>query len=462
LRDAATTEGLVKRAAVWVIVFLCIVSCSACSKKRRLEPVIEFKKESVLLDTIPATVSPRELQLSPDGSEVAYRWKTPDGRQGFAVNGRIERYFDEIGEFLQYTRDGTHYAYRAKKAFKDLIVFDGTDGEAYDQVTDPVLSITGHSVAYAAKKGDQAYVIFNDKEGRKDYDLVGPPILSPDGKRVAYPAKQGGKWFYVVDGSEGKPYDEVGYGYFSGDAKNFAYEARRTWKWVIVIDGKESPEYDEVGLYPETPDSAVFTAKNSKKECAVVRGEPGPEYEHVGWPAVSGNGKHIAYDAQRNGRGLVVVDGREGKTYDSVGRPVFSPDGKEVAYDVVDGKQFFMVRNDRELRDFVALPNPVFNPGGKLAYSALTHDASKQFVVEEGAKGKEYDKMGLLVWSRDGRHLAYSAREGDKEFLVVDGKEGKPYDRILNLAPRFSGDGKFVGANAMKGQEVWWIVEPAE
>jgi len=452
LRHTATTQGL--------IALLASLAFFSCSRSKPVEPVLEFKKESVQLDTLPQGVNPDDLQFSPDGTEAVYRWKAQDGRQGFAFNGRIEQYYDEVGEFVSYTRDGSHYAYTAKKGGNAFIVFDGTEGERFDKVADPALSVTGRALAYAAKSGEDAFVVFDGRRfENKEYDLITPPDLSPDGKRVAYKARKNGRWLYVIDGKEGPAFDEVEEGYFSGDGRSFAYAGRRGAKWVFVRNGKVSREHDEVGVFPEAASADLFTAK----EFCVFRGKEGLKYDRVGWPAVSPNGKKLAYGAARGGKSFVVFEKKEGKPYDTVGRPTFSPDGKEIAYDAVEGQRFLMVRNDRELADYNAMPGAAFSPvGGKLAYSAVNRDASRHFVVEEGLKGKEYDDVGLLVWSPDGRHLAYTAREGDKEFIVVDSREGKPCDKVLSLVPRFSDDGKFVGANVLKGREVWWSVESAE
>ncbi|HSA60350.1 MAG TPA: hypothetical protein VLJ37_11775 [bacterium] len=456
MRHTATTQGLTA--------FLAAFALFSCSRSKPIEPVLEFKKESVLLDTLPQGLKPDDLQFSPDGTESVYRWTTSEGRQGFAFNGRIEQYYDAVGDFVSYTRDGSHYAYTAKKDGKAFIVFDGTEGEPFDKLADPALSVTGRSLAYAAKAGEDAFIVFNGRRlENKEYELIRPPDLSPDGGRVAYQAKKQGRWLTVIDGKEGPAFDEVQEGYFSPDGRSFAYAGRRGSRWVFVRNGKVSREYDDVSVYPEAAAADLFTAREAGKEFCVFRGKEGLKYDKAGWPAVSPNGKKIAYDAARGGESLVVLEKREGKPYDSVGRPVFSPDGKEIAYDAVEGRRFLMIRNDRELADYNAMPGPAFSPvGGRLAYSAVNRDASRHFVVEEGLKGKEYDDVGLLVWSRDGRHLAYRAREGDKEFLVVDGREGSPCDKVLSLVPRFSDDGKLVGANVLKGREVWWVAEPTE
>jgi Tol biopolymer transport system component len=436
----------------------------SCSRFKPVEPVLEFRKESVLLDTLPQGVNPDDIQFSPDGTEVVYRWKTAGGRQGFAFNGRIEQYYDEVGEFVSYTRDGSHYAYTAKRGGKSFIVFDGTEGEPFDQVADPDLAVTGRSLAYAAKSGESAFILFNGRRLENEaYELIRPPDLSPDGRRVAYEAKKKGRWHYVIDGKEGPAFDELAEGYYSRDGRSFAYAGRRGSKWVFVRDGWESREYDEVGVYPEAADADLFTARETGRAFIVFRGKEGLKYDKVGWPAVSADGKRIAYGAVRGDKSFVVLEKREGQSYDTVGRPVFSPDGREIAYDAVEGQRFLMIRNDRELADYNAMPGPVFSPaGGKLAYKAVNRDASREFAVEEGLKGKDYDDVGLLAWSPNGRHLAYAAREGDKEFIVVDGREGLPCEKVLSLVPRFSDDGKFVGANVLKGREIRWVVMSAE
>jgi hypothetical protein len=46
---------------------------------------------------------------------------------------------------------------------------------------------------------------------------------------------------------------------------------------------------------------------------------------------------------------------------------------------------------------------------------------------------REYDDVGLPVFSPDGKHVAYWARKGRTWCVVVDGKEGMIHDRILTI-----------------------------
>ena len=93
--------------------------------------------------------------------------------------------------------------------------------------------------------------------------------------------------------------------------------------------------------------------------------------------------RHVAYVfRQEDGRRAVALDGQPGRLYDWIlGKPVFSADGQHVAYaaaSIVDRKLVWRI-------------------------------------VIDGVEGKPYDRIFLqrsgvpLLFSRDGRHFAYSA-----------------------------------------------------
>ena len=66
-----------------------------------------------------------------------------------------------------------------------------------------------------------------------------------------------------------------------------------------------------------------------------------------------------------------------------------------------------------------------------IAYAAMA--GNKMFVVVDGKEGKEYDSLGVPLFSSDNKHVAYVAKAGNKQFVVVDGKEGKEYNGIVTL-----------------------------
>ena len=57
--------------------------------------------------------------------------------------------------------------------------------------------------------------------------------------------------------------------------------------------------------------------------------------------------------------------------------------------------------------------------------------ATKQFVVIDGHKEKQYDGVGMISFSLDSKHLAYAAKKDAVWFVVIDGNEGKQYDTVF-------------------------------
>jgi len=94
---------------------------------------------------------------------------------------------------------------------------------------------------------------------------------------------------------------------------------------------------------------------------------------------------------------------------------------------------------DRIWRDSI-----VFSPDGKrMAYRARKDE--KELVSVGGAEGSGYDEVTDPVFSPDSKHVAYCAcSEGDKACVVVDGVEGPEYDWMWSDSIVFSPDGKHV------------------
>ena len=84
-------------------------------------------------------------------------------------------------------------------------------------------------------------------------------------------------------------------------------------------------------------------------------------------------------------------------------------------------------------------PGVLFTPDGrKLAYVARKN--GKYFLVVNGIKGTDYDFIGLFGFSQDGNHVAYGAKNRDKMVIVVDGKERAAYPSVP-AGPVFRPDG---------------------
>jgi len=122
----------------------------------------------------------------------------------------------------------------------------------------------------------------------------------------------------------------------------------------------------------------------------------------------------------------------------------------------------------------------------------------KQVVVRDGQAGPEYDEVGEVAFSADGRTLAYEAQKGEVRVLVlderewlleaavahgslkvspdnrrlamvartkdrwqvmVDGKPDPPFDFVFTDTLRFSPDSKRLGYLALKGEMLHVVVD---
>jgi Tol biopolymer transport system component len=107
-----------------------------------------------------------------------------------------------------------------------------------------------------------------------------------------------------------------------------------------------------------------------------------------------------------------------------------------------------------KIRADVDILNIIFSPNGnKVVYAGKK--GNKEFVVVNDKK-EEFDLIGDLVFSPDGKKLAYIAlikNEKFKRLIVVDGKKTEEFDDVWQ--PVFSPDGKKVMFYALKSKELW-------
>jgi len=302
----------------------------------------------------------------------------------------------------------------------------------------------GEAIAFQMKRGDKAFVLHNGREQR-EYDRVAWLTLSEDGSHLAYAAKRNGKWFAVWDGIEGAAYDMVMLPVLSPDGKRLAYNARNGEDWFVVCDGKawKQIEYHHAG-------NEKYFSKANRHLISTAR--------RIGFPG------HFPF------RDFVVVDGiGEGRLHDWVW---LAPPGDSVRYVVVDGPEVRLVELtwipgqdvpktlvERPVRSLGKLP-----PGGVGGWSrrmspdwqsvAWTSQRGKQKqVVFGGQEMGPYDEVDdlSLTFSLDGKRLAFAAKRQGEWFAVVDRKEGPRFQSGMRIV--FSPDGKHVAYTGRRGDE---------
>jgi Tol biopolymer transport system component len=178
------------------------------------------------------------LIFSPDSKRLAYpvqkgkKWSVVvDGQAGAEFDGTVEN-------SLNFSPDGKRLGFVAVKGGKSLVVVDGQEaGTGYDGTIEGSLKLTDlHVVAYAAKRGDKAFAVVDEK-ATPAYDGIDDPIFSPDGKRLAYAARTGKKWLVVVDGQPGAEYDGVfALSFRSNDDFEYLAVKKQTFYRVTVSD----------------------------------------------------------------------------------------------------------------------------------------------------------------------------------------------------------------------------------
>jgi roadblock/LC7 domain-containing protein len=205
-----------------------------------------------------------------------------------------------------------------------------------------------------------------------------------------------------------------------------AYGAQINDQWIVVVNGKHGKFYDAIGGLIFSPDSqqVAYAAKSDDKWTAVENGTEGKAYDAISRLTFSPDGRRLAYLADANVKKVLVVDGAEEKPYASI----------------VEADSVKQVHNCQEdaCWDAYYIENPiVFSPDGKrVAYAAKVgekrFDANEKWsAVVNGIEGRPYDGIGGLNFSPNSRHVAYVAGAGTKQFVVVDGNEGRQYDGLV-------------------------------
>lgn len=347
---------------------------------------------------------------------------------------------------------GVSVASLVMKGTKSVVVIDGVEGPAFDELLDrlgnPSLTCInavlfgpdGKSHVYAARVSDNFVVIRDGKEiyrapfaNRAMAGGTGQLTLSPQGKHVSFLEKVDVSasvhgWRLVVDGKAG-PLSSNNNSFrlaFSPDDSRWAYVA-------LKLNGK---------------DSEYFTVADGK------------EITHVGhYLRFTADSKLVVLGAGTDGIWSLYLDGKavvKGVT-DPERKVWLSPSGSRLAAAIkktptgtpvlwIDGKEIAASEGAKDILDVT------FSPDGK-RYLAICQTAAAHFAITDGQKGTEYRIISYPQFTRDSSRALYIATAGSKNFVIADGQESEGFEilggQIVKFAmpkkgPRFAystGDG---------------------
>ncbi len=215
----------------------------------------------------------------------------------------------------------------------------------------------------------------------------GSLVISPDGMHSAYIVGQPGVGQRVV--LDGQPQGEYGDIFtstlcFSPDSKRLGYGVGlgKQFGFAVVIDGKQGPAFDT--MRPNILGQQIFFSPDSKR---------------------------VGYTGERKGQCIAVIDGVEGKPHPGVfGGMIWSPDSRRWGMLVAAKMTPSGLEKGSIIIDDVA---------GRVFDAITTPGAQNEAGTQVTAEWSER----AITFSKDGKHVAYTALDGDKVVLIVDGQE---------------------------------------
>lgn len=431
-----------------------------------------YEARTETLAAVPTNIA-KEV-VTDDGRHVIWIDRTPqhgciylDGRAGpIAV----------VGSGPVVSPDGRHVAYKVavEDGKKRAAMLDGKAGPTFDQVFNDSIAFTpDNRLLYTALRGSNTVGMLDGKVV-VDGLFRGGPVFSPDYKRVVLKVAPGDapkRRAVVVDGRQGPVFDQImGQFEFTPDSAHLAYIAQngpgsdslRANNWIAVLDGEPGPVFNRIDALGFIPGGAhlAYIGLKAGRQCLVIDQKPGPEYDEVDpyFLRFTADGRHVGYRAQKGDRWMVVLDGREGAACEGILDWALSPDGAREAIAVRSGGRWFVEVDGKPAPacDGIGLPLLFSAEGKHLAWRSLS--AGKWTVVSDSQSGGAWDMIASgPVFSPDGSHLAYVALKEGRCFVVMDGQADGPFDWFAGTGAQFSPDGRRV-AYAVQKNGAWHVV----
>ena len=448
----------------------------------------------------------RTLGFSPDGSLVTFWRRKQDGSSGGDISvwavptlgGQPRPYLEGVAEY-DWSRDGSRLAYHTPGPGDPLFVSDGTRRPGDRAIFTGPAGLHCHFQVWAP---DTAFIYFvqGSLPDKLDIWRIRPTGGTPERitshfGRVIYPVlldrrtlmylasdpDGSGPWLYSMDVERRIPHrlstglDRYTSLAASADGRRLvatlASPKRTLWRLPIAESPAESPAAARISLTTSTgfsprlgPNYLVYVAATGTSEGIWKRAnETDTELwssqgaRIFGGPAISPDGRNIAFSVQQHGQTLLYVmqaDGTNARivadSLDLQGAPAWAPDGQSITSAANDHgipRLFRVPLDGRSPAPFVQdySVDPAWAPNGRfVVYSGP--DIGTRFSVKAVTAEGAAHPLPALTLTRGARHLAFLA--GGRELVLLQGEiehknlwlvdlETGAERQLTNLAPDF-------------------------
>lgn len=411
-----------------------------------------------------------EAQISPLLRWISLGRRKPASRVVF--NGQPGPWFEKVVWMGFPFEDGRLFVIAG--AGKRMYLYEGLRQiGAYDEFAWAFgSSKDGKTLAYAARRGHQWFIVRNGQEMLVSGKAVTDLVLSPDGNKIAYVVEQGGKQTIVADGKPVGSFQKAFLFFISNDGRRLVYMVKQGGSRFLVTDGKPSAPCTHIRWLSLADDGQVqaYVAQSGSKQSMVWRGRRSPPYDEIGSPSLSRDGRQLAYPAQVGNRWVVMVNGQKRGSYEKVASVRISEDGSMVAAAVLDGGHWFVIVNGHREGPYDSVEPPLVSystaaptssaaaGSGRMRLGYAAAVGGKWFVVVDSERSAPYDRTFAPIFSHDGQHVAFRAVKGNKGLVILDGQEGPLYDYIA-AGPAFRKDGSLEYL-AVRGDTLYRVTVP--
>jgi len=360
------------------------------------------------------------------------------------------------GNNLQFTISpkGTHAAAVVLRGSRQVVMLDGADGPRFDDIAGGssglAFSPDGTRLAYIGRQGQELVVMVNDKELMRMPAATHPNVVTPTAGRQSLPAftansrhvyfylyteptpgLTNGFYQFVYDGVPGPESFSEGSPVFDRAGEHHAYmvESRQNHgTFALAVDGKVAPYV--AGEPQFTADGLHLITKR------IVPGTTNTEVLLDGKPIMRAISPQIYTTPVGAGFAAVVYQGNPGSGISFITIGTQRVQGTDCPWKP-------------------GLTDVVFSADAKHWVALCRADNQSQWVVVDGKKGTEYQSVGGIGFTADGRFV-YTAGMRGQTFVVTGDQESNGSQALLAVTPDTAGDRTdfFLGVPQMRSVQL--------